>query len=179
MPTYMRRYPSPMKVQVRGGRHLLLHHTKGFIRGAIALHKPASSGQHRSPDVWPDSGAIVHTHMNKNTKKVGGTAQAVRNDPLLTQLANTANAKTALLPDKAPWNNHTPDLAVFSISDQPISFRTSLPGPGDTEEKRGVGRRVTISAHPSMISTTWEFDRLGFPSRPAHVSTCNLPGACC
>ena len=106
--------------------------------------------------------------MKKNTKKEGETAHAVRNDPFSTQLANAANAKNALLPRKAPRNNHTPDLAVFSRSDQPIPFRTSLPGPGDTEEKRGGRRQVTISAHPDMIS-----HNLG--NRQAGVPICVLP----
>ena len=48
------------------------------------------------------------------------------------------------------------DLAVFSIGDQPIPFRTSLPSPSDTEEKKGGGRQATISAHPDMI-----FNHLG------------------
>ena len=87
--------------------------------------------------------------------------------------------KNALFPRKAPRNNHTPDLAVFSNRDQPIPFLTSLPGPGDTEEKKGGGRQATISTQPDMISTTWEIGRLESSLRPAHVSTCNLPGACC
>ena len=146
------------------------HHV--FIRGAIALHNLASNGQHRSPvcDLKAEPCLYAYEQAHEESQ---WTAQAVRNDPLRTQLANAANAKTALLPDKAPRNNHTPDL------DQPIPFRTSLPGPSDTEEMRGRGRRVTISAHPGMISTTCEIDRLGFPSRPAHVLTCNLPSACC
>ena len=42
------RLPSPVKVQVRGGRHLPFS-TPWLHQGAIALHTPASSGQHRSP----------------------------------------------------------------------------------------------------------------------------------
>ena len=150
---------------------------QGFIRGAMALHNRSSSGQHRFPDCGPTAVPRSYKYEQEHEER-GGTAHAVRNDPFSNQLANAANAKNALLPRKAPRNSHTPDLAVFSISDQPIPFLTSLPGPGDTEEKKGGGRQVTISAHPGKISTTWEIGRLGFSLRPAHVSTCKLPGAC-
>ena len=69
-------------------------------------------------------------------------------------------------PDKAPPNNHTPDLAVFSISDQPIPFRTPLPGPGDTEEKR----REKASHH---IGTPWhDFHHLGNQQAGVLIASC-------
>ena len=44
------RVPAPRKVQVRGSWHFPPPQPhQGFTRGAIALHTPASSGQHSSP----------------------------------------------------------------------------------------------------------------------------------
>ena len=154
------RRSSPIKVQVRSRRHIPSAH-KGFIRRAIALHNRSSSGQHRSPDCGPTAVSRPYKYEQEHEER-GRTAHAVRNDPFLTHPANAANAKNALFLRKAPRNNQTPDLAVFSNRDQPIPFRTSLPGPGDTEEKKGGGRQATISAHPDMISTTWEIGRLEF-----------------
>ena len=73
-----------------------------------------------------------------------------------------------------------PQTWLFSPTGTSPSHSEPLyPAQGDTEEKKGGGRQATISAHPDMISTTWEIGRLEFLLRPAHVSTCNLPGACC
>ena len=48
-------------------------HYQGFIRGAIAFHAPASSGQHRSPLCGPIAGAMSTTHTNKNMRNLWGT----------------------------------------------------------------------------------------------------------
>ena len=45
---------------------------------------------------------------------------------------------------------------------QPIQRPTSLPSPGGSGAKEGVGRRDTVTAHPGWISTSWEIDRLSF-----------------
>ena len=129
-PSYMRR-PSPIKVQVRGSRHFPSAH-QGFIRGAIALHNLSSSGQHRSPDCGPT--AVPRPYNEQEYEERGETGQAVRNDPFSTQLANAANAENALLPRKAPRNNHTPDLAVFSIHDPSHS---ELLCPAQVTRKKG------------------------------------------
>ena len=55
------RVQSPIKVQVRGGWNLTSAH-QGFIRGATALHTPASSGQHRSPVCGPTAGPRPYTY---------------------------------------------------------------------------------------------------------------------
>ena len=58
-------------------------------------------------------------------------------------------------------------------------FRITLPGPGDTGVLKRHEGRVTVTAHPGTISNSWEILRPGPCERPAHVSTCNFPGACC
>ena len=76
LPTHTR-FPSPVKVQVRGGRH-------GFITGAIALHTPASSGQHRSPVCGPIAGPCPYAYEQVHEESQG-TAHAVWYDPFFTQ----------------------------------------------------------------------------------------------
>ena len=59
------------------------HH--GFIRCAIALHKPASSGQHRFPVCCgPIAGPCPYAYEQEHEESQG-TDNAVRYDPLFTQ----------------------------------------------------------------------------------------------
>ena len=87
MPTNTR-IPSPTKVQVRGSWHIPSAH-QGFIRGAIALHTPASSGQHRSPVRGPSAGPRPYAY-EQDHKELQETAHAVWYDPLLSQSPATA-----------------------------------------------------------------------------------------
>ena len=111
VPSHMRR-PSPMKVQVRCSEHVPFS-TPGLHQGSDSPpHSRASSGQHRSPDCGPTAVPRPYKYEQEH-EEIGWTANAVRNDPFLNQFANAANAKSALLPNKATRNNHTPDLPVF------------------------------------------------------------------
>ena len=82
MPTNTR-FPSPVKVQVRGGWPSPSAH-QGCIRGAIALHTPASSGQHRFPVCGPIAGPCPYAYEQVHEESQG-TAHAVRYDPFLSQ----------------------------------------------------------------------------------------------
>ena len=167
MPTNTR-FPSPVKVQVRGGWHL---------RGAIALHTPASSGQHRFPVCGPMAGLRPYAYKQVHEESQG-TDHAVWYDPFLTQSPAAQREEKRFFSWRAPRNNHTPDPKVFSSSVQPNTFRITLPGPGDTGELSGHEGRATATAHPGMISTSWENFRPCFCKKPAHVSSCIFKGVC-
>ena len=104
MPSYTR-VPSPVNVLVRSrAAHLASAH-HGFIRGGIALHNPASSGQHRSPDC-----VLCNTNMRNSTKKAGGPTTLC--GPFFTQAPAAERAENTPSLRKAPRNNHHPDHSV-------------------------------------------------------------------
>ena len=51
-----------------------------------------------------------------------------------------------------PEKNHTPDLSVFSLSDQPNMFLIILPGPGGSGESSGHEGQAIWTAHREPIS---------------------------
>ena len=137
MPPYTRA-PSLVKVQVRSSGHIpSARH--GSTRGAIALHSPASSGQHRSPVYGPTPVPCPY-EFEQWHEESGGTDLAVWYDPFLTQ--SIAAKKVDCTPSscKAPRENQTPDHAVFSIGVHPIQLVTFLPHPGYEVPKSRDGR---------------------------------------
>ena len=92
MPTNTR-VPSPVKVQVRGGRHLSSAH-QGFIRVAMALHTPSSNGQHRRPVCGPPR-PYEYEQVHKESQ---GTAHAVWYDLFLTQSPVTSREEKRFFP---------------------------------------------------------------------------------
>ena len=152
------------------------HH--GFIRGAIALHTPASSGQHRFPACGSKGGALP---VRIRTRTRGITTERPRcvARSLLYPVSRCAKGRKKILSFKGPRHIHTLDPSVFSSSDQPNMFRITLPGPGDTGKLSEHEGRATETAHPGTISTSWDICRPWFCKKPAHASICSLPGACC
>ena len=135
MPTNTRS-PSPVKVQVRGSRHLS-HSTPWLHQGSDrALQIPASSGQHRSPVFGLIAGPCPCAY-EQGHEESQGTDHAVWYDPFRTQSPAATREEKRLSPWRAPRNNHTPDRAVFSNWDQPNMFRITLPGPGGSRESSG------------------------------------------
>ena len=134
VPTHARS-PSPIKVQVHRVRHFPLSTPRPhyLIRGAIALDTPASSGQHRCPVHGPLAGPCPYAYEQVH-EEPQGTDHAVWYDPFLTQSPAATRAEKKLSPWRAPRNNHTPDLTVFCICDQPSVFLIVLPGPGGSGE---------------------------------------------
>ena len=113
------RVPSPVKVQVRGGR---------------PLHTPSSNGQHRCPVCGPVAGPRPYEYEQAH-KESKGTAHAVWYDPFLTQSPTASREEKRFFPWRAPRSNHTPDpTTFFSSSDQPSMFLIILPGPGGSGE---------------------------------------------
>ena len=125
---------------------------QGFIRGAIALQTPASSGQHRSPVCGPIAGPCQYAYEQVHEESQG-TDHAVWYDPFLTQSPAATREEKRVSPWRAPRNNHTPDRTVLPNCDQPNMFRITLPAPGDTRELSGHNGQATLTAHPGMIST--------------------------
>ena len=123
------RIPPPVKVQVRGGWHSPSAH-QGFIRGAMALHTPASSGQQSFPVCGPIAGPCLYD-----------TITCTRNHKKPTTLCGTISFQPNLLlcqgkKKDSPFGGHhgTPDPPVFSNCDLPSMFLISLPGTGGSEK---------------------------------------------
>ena len=82
MPTPTR-VPSPFWFRFAAvGKSPSAHH--GFIRGAIALHTPTNSGQHRSPVCGLIARPCPYAYEQEH-EELQGTAHAVWYDPLFTQ----------------------------------------------------------------------------------------------
>ena len=119
MPTNTRA-PSPVKVQVRGSRHLSLS-TPWLHQGCDS--PPLTGEQWPAPlSRRPDSGGLSYTHMNKHTRNHKGPPTAVWYEPFLTQSPAASREEKRFSPWRAPRNNHTPDLSVSSNCVQPSMF---------------------------------------------------------
>ena len=171
------RFISPMKVQVRGSRHLPFS-TPGLHQGCDS--PPHTSKQRPAPpaSVRPDSGASPVRYEQVHGESPG-TAHAVWYDPFLTQSPAAQREEKRFSPRRAPRNNHTPDRTVFSNWDQPNMFLMTLPGPGGSEEpSRHEGRAPDIT-HPVTISCSGENFIPWLLKRPSQTSTCNFDDVCC
>ena len=143
----------------------------------MALHTPASSGQHRCPMCGPIAGPCPYEYEQMHEESQG-TAHAVWHDPFLTQSPTASREEKRFFPWRAPRNNQTPDPNVFSLSVQPSMFLIILPGRGSGEQS-GHGGQATSTAHPGTNSTSRKIFGPSFCKMLAHTSPCKLPGACC
>ena len=136
MPSHMRK-PSPIKVQVRGSLPLLLLllSTPGVHQGCDS--PPHTGWQWPTPlsSTWPDSGATPVRRASTRGIPRDRPRCVVRSLPF--PVSSCGKGRKKILPQRALRNNHTPDVAVFSSSDQPNIFRITLPGPGDSRELSG------------------------------------------
>ena len=123
------RVPSPVKVQVRGGRHLPLS-TPRLHQGCAHWQAVAST----AVQCVALQRGLARTHTNKYTRNHKGTAHAVWYDPFLTQSPVAAREEKRFFPWRAPRNNHAPDPAVFSNCDQTNMVRITVPGPSGSGE---------------------------------------------
>ena len=80
---------------------------RGFTRGAIALHRPESSGQHRSPVRGPIAVPCPYKYEQEHEESKG-TDHAVWCDPFFTQSPAAIREENTFSPLKAPRNHHTP-----------------------------------------------------------------------
>ena len=144
MPTHTR-VPSPIKVQVRGSRHLPLS-TPRLHQGSDS--PPHTGQQWPAPlsSVWPQSGALP-ARIRTRTRGITRDRPRCAVRSLLYPVSRCAKGRK-ILPLRALRNNHTRHPYVFSISDQPNMFRITLPGPGDTGEISGHEGRATETTHP-------------------------------
>ena len=167
------RIPSPVPVQVRGSRHLLLS-TPWLHQGAIALHTPASSGQHRPP--YAEAPPV---RMRTGTQGTTGNRPrcVVRSLPYPVHRAHKHRKHPPQTPQHS-GKNQTPDFSVLLIAYHPIFIRMSLPGPGSTGVTKRVRGGNADTAHLPLISCSWEILRLRLLQPPAHVSMCILPDSC-
>ena len=129
VPTHTR-VPSPVKVQVRGGTPSA---HQGFIRGAMALHTPASSGKHRFPECGPTAGPCPYEYEQVH-KESQGPPTLCGTTPSLPSLQLRQGEKKDSPLWRAPRKIHTPDRSVSSSSVQPCMFLIILPGPGASGE---------------------------------------------
>ena len=118
MPPYTRA-PSLIKVQVRSSGHIPSAH-QGSTRSAIALHSPASSGQHRSPVRGPTPVPCPYEFEHWHEES-GGTDLAVWSRLCAVSLQGATGK-----PDP--------------IGVHPIQLVTFLPHPGDEVPKSRDGR---------------------------------------
>ena len=176
MPSYIRR-PSPVKVQVRSSSTSPSAH-QGFIRGAIALHSLSSSGQHRSPDCGPTAVPRPYKFEQEHEER-GGDRPRRKERSFFYPICKCSKCKKCICSPRRHPGTTIPQTWLFSPEVTNPSHSELLCPAQVTRKRRKEGEGESPYQHPGMISTTWEIDRLGFPSRPAHVSTCNLPGACC
>ena len=102
-----------------------------------------------------------------------GTDHAVWYDPFFTQSPAAQREDKRFSPRRAPRNNHTPDLTVFSNWDQPNMFLMTLPGPGGSgEPSRHEGRaprQHTLLQFPALEKISSLGCSRGLPT-PRHAT---------
>ena len=126
------RPPSPVKVQVRGGRHVPLS-TPRLHQGCDG--PPYTSKQWPAPlsRVRPWSGALP-VRIRTGAQGITGDHPRCVERQLPYPVSNCVKGRKIFFPWRAPRNNHTPEPNVFSNRDQPNMFLIILPGPSDSGE---------------------------------------------
>ena len=91
---------------------------EGFSRGAIALHSPASSDQHRPPVCDPIAGPRPYAYEQEHEEPLG-TAHAVRYDPFHAQ--STVPVSNGSIPPQTPSITRPQTFPFYSLPSTPSS----------------------------------------------------------
>ena len=144
---------------------------QGFIRGAIALHTLASSGQHRSPVCGPIAGASP-VRIRASTRGISRDRPRCVVRSLLNPASYWAEGRKKILTSKGTPEQSYPRLICF-ILQCPAQHV-----PNYSASPRWLRRiiRTCMNDKPLQQHTP---ERFPPPGKPAHVSSCNFKSVCC